>query len=88
LADKHILHCSGRRTYEEDAVAGFIRSLGNVGLLSRQTEGELAKVVQKGVQLEQAVKQRQEELQRPLTTAEIVEMQASELQMYLTGDAK
>lgn len=59
----------------DDAVTSFIHSMGNTGILSRQTEAYLSRVIQKGVSHEKAVNERQVELQRLLTPAEIVEMQ-------------
>ncbi len=59
----------------DDAVTSFITSMGNTGLLSRQMEAYLSRVIQKGVRHEKAVNERQVELQRLLSPAEIVEMQ-------------
>jgi hypothetical protein len=56
-----------------------MNGMGNTGLLSRQTEAYLSRIVQKGVSHEKAVNERQIELQRILTPAEIVEMQVHSL---------
>lgn len=53
--------------------------MGNTGLLSRQTEAYLSRIVQKGVSHEKTVNERQIALQRILTSAEIVEMQVHSL---------
>lgn len=59
----------------DDAVTSFINTMGNIGILPRETEGFLTRIVQKGVRHEKEVNERQIELQRIMTPAEIVEMQ-------------
>ncbi|CAL8466126.1 g5662 [Coccomyxa elongata] len=67
----------------DDAVTSFIHSMGNTGLLSRQMEAYLSRIIQKGVRHEKAVNERQVELQRLLTPAEIVEMQGLQSEEHL-----
>ncbi|KAK9902018.1 hypothetical protein WJX75_001343 [Coccomyxa subellipsoidea] len=53
------------------------------GVSARQTEAYLSRIVQKGVSHEKAVNERQIELQRILTPAEIVEMQGLKSEAHL-----
>ena len=66
--------CSGR--VMDNAVASFIHGLGNTKVLSREVEQQLALIVHKGARLERAVRARGAELGRPLTAAEVVQLQA------------
>lgn len=67
----------------DDAVTSFINSMGNTGLLSRPMEAYLSRVIQKGVRHQKTVNERQVELQRLLTPAEIVEMQGLQSEKHL-----
>lgn len=49
--------------------------MGNVGLLSRQTEFQVASIIQKGVKLENAIAERHKKTQQPVTAADIVKLQ-------------
>ncbi len=59
----------------DNAVASFIRSLGDTRVLSREVELRLARIVAKGAALERAVVARQTALGRPLAPAEAAKLQ-------------
>ena len=46
-----------------------------MGLLSRQTEFQVASIIQKGVKLENAIAERHKKTQQPVTAADIVKLQ-------------
>lgn len=56
-------------------MTSLINCLGNTKVLSREVEGKLTGVIRKGVRMEEAVAAREEQLKRPMTLAEIAEMQ-------------
>ncbi len=75
--DLKLLPCSVGKF--KDSVTNLIDCLGNTKVLSRQTEGSLTHIIRKGIQLEAAIAEREQQLQRPLEVPEILEMQVSAL---------
>ena len=77
LNDLKLLPCSAAKLKLKDSVTNLIDRLGNTKVLSRQTEGSLTHIIRKGIQLEAAIAEREQQLQRPLEVPEILEMQVS-----------
>ena len=73
MDDLKLLPCSAAKL--KDSVTNLIDRLGNTKVLSRQTEGSLTHIIRKGIQLEAAIAEREQQLQRPLKVPEILEMQ-------------
>ena len=77
LDNLKLLPCSAAKLKLKDSVTNLIDRLGNTKVLSRQTEGSLTHIIRKGIQLEAAIAEREQQLQRPLEVPEILEMQVS-----------
>ena len=67
------LACLCRSLAEADAVSMFLYDLGDATLLSRQQEGQLSKIYQKGVAQEDAITQLVQDLDRDPTGGELVQ---------------
>ena len=67
------LACLCRSLAEADAVSMFLYDLGDATLLSRQQEGQLSKIYQKGIAQEDAITQLVQDLDRDPTEGELVQ---------------
>ena len=66
----------------KDSVQSLIDRLGNTKVLTRQTEASLTHIIRKGIRLEAAIADREQQLQRPLEVSEILKIQVSGRQVF------